>query len=214
MKVVTSEQRADEQEILVGEGKHETKGHCFQEEGNTNIDVKEEYGSWMLVRHRKAGANLRGTRGLSHKVGNGPPTSPISHSESRGPRAQHSPTRTDVKSNHGLIDGKRKKEQQDVSGAILNTGEVLLEKGETSNPNMASSSRPQMRSIPNPQTLISPPNGATSAETLFASLVKKRNSGNNRKGIGRARLFTPTEIGKVQGNTHGSKQRSAVGNIS
>ena len=85
MKVVTSEQKADEVDMSVGEGEYETREHYSQEAGNTDVDVKEEYGAWMLVLHRKAGANLGGTQGLSHRVRNGPFSGPVSHSEAHEP---------------------------------------------------------------------------------------------------------------------------------
>lgn len=141
MKVVTFEQKVDEVEMSVGEGEHKTREHCSQEAGNMEVDVKEEYGAWMLVWHKKAGAILRGTRGLSLKVGNGSLLSNISHSEAHDPQAQHSPTRTDIKSNHGSADGKSKKELQDISGAGMYADKVLLEKGDTLNPITTSSSR-------------------------------------------------------------------------
>ena len=60
MKVVTSEQKVDEVEMSVGEREHDS-GQYSQEAGNTNVDVKEEYGVWMLVQHKITGANLRGS---------------------------------------------------------------------------------------------------------------------------------------------------------
>ena len=60
VKVVTSEQKVDEVEMSVGEGGHDS-GQYSQEAGNTNVDVKEEYGAWMLVWHKITGASLRGS---------------------------------------------------------------------------------------------------------------------------------------------------------
>ena len=213
VKVVTSEQKVGEVEMLVGEGEHGNE-HYSQEAGNTDVDVKEEYGAWMLVRHKKTGASLRGSRDTSQKAGDGPTLSPFSNSKAHIPRAQHSPARTDVKSSRGLVDGKRKKEVQDASGASVDDDETILEKGETSNPTTAPSSRAQMRTAPCPQTSTPPPNSADSVFTQATPTVNKRNSSHGRKGTGNSGLVSSSVTSKGQGNSHGSKQRSAVGNTS
>lgn len=46
--------------MSVGEGGHDS-GQYSQEAGNTNVDVKEEYGVWMLVWYKITGASLRGS---------------------------------------------------------------------------------------------------------------------------------------------------------
>ena len=168
----------------------------------------------MLVRHRKAGAISRGARGLSQRVGNGPPTGLVSHSEAHEPRAQHSAVRTGVKSNHRSADGKRKKEQLDVIGVREHVDEALLEKGDLLKPNTASSSRTQVRFAPNSPNLNPSPIGATGAETPVYSPVNRKSSGNGRKGAGRAGVVSSSVSGSAQGNAHGSKQRPAMGNSS
>nr|POE84935.1 uncharacterized protein CFP56_64328 [Quercus suber] len=212
VKVVTSETKADEVDMSVGEKELETREPCSQEAGNTDVDVKEEYGAWMLVRHRKAGVNVKGARDPSRRVGNGLASCPTVFSEAHEPRAQHSLERTDGKSNRGSADGKRKTELQDVSGVDVHADEVILEKGDFLNPITASSSRTQTRTTPSSHILNPPPRESTSAATQVSPPVNRKISGKGHKGAGSAGLVTPTVSGKAQGNTHGSKQRSAVGN--
>ena len=71
-----------------------------------------------------------------------------------------------------------------------------------------------MRTVSNSPNLNPSPISATGAETQVFSLVNRKNSGNSRKGAGRAGLVTSTVSGTAQGNTHGSKQYSGMGNSS
>ena len=112
------------------------------------------------------------------------------------------------------MDGKRKKEIQNASGIGVYDDEIILEKGETSNPTTAPSSREQTRIVLSPQISTPPPNSATSAYTQATPTVNKRNSSHGQKGIDNSGLVSPTMTNKGQGNSYGSKQRSAVGNTS
>lgn len=71
-----AERRMVAEDALVDENGVEAKGSKSQEVGNLTDESKEDYGPWLLVRHRKAGPKNKGSRAPNFKIGLGKGSSP------------------------------------------------------------------------------------------------------------------------------------------